>query len=208
MNAINVTGMRFGKLTVIGRSEKTSSSGALWVCICDCGGKTVTTSLKLRNGHTSSCGCLRINASQSLIIHGQANKSPTYRSWKEMRQRCLNPKSDKWKWYGGRGIKICDQWSSYMIFLADMGERPLGMTIDRIDNNGNYEPTNCMWATQLDQTRKQEKNVLTEEIASQLRVDREYGMTYQALSEKYGISKATAHRCVAGKTWAIVKRHL
>lgn len=205
MNTINVTGQRFGKLVVTGRSEKTSASGALWICNCDCGGKTVTTSLKLRKGHTSSCGCLRVRASQALITHGHANKTLTYRSWKEMRQRCLNPKSDKWQWYGGRGVKICEQWSDYSVFLADMGERPAGMTIDRIDNNGDYEPSNCQWATQLEQTRKQEKNVLTEETARQLKSDRADGMTYQELGKKYGVSKTTAHRCNIGATWATAK---
>lgn len=122
-----------------------------------------------------------------------------------MRQRCLNPKSDKWQWYGGRGVKICEQWSDYSVFLADMGERPAGMTIDRIDNNGDYEPSNCQWATQLEQTRKQEKNVLTEETARQLKSDRADGMTYQELGKKYGVSKTTAHRCNIGATWATAK---
>lgn len=203
MKPINVIGMRFGKLTVTCRSEKTSSAGALWVCNCDCGGSTITTSLKLRSGHTSSCGCMRKAASQSLVTHGQSNKTKTYRTWKEMRQRCMNPNSDKWKWYGGRGIKICDRWSDYAMFLEDMGERPEGKTIDRIDNDGDYEPNNCHWATQLEQTRKQSKNTLNEITVIQLRIDRASGMTYQAIAEKYGISKTSAHRCAVGKTWSI-----
>lgn len=202
MKPVNVLGQRFGRLVVLGRSERTSPAGALWQCQCDCGGSTVTTSLKLRNGHTNSCGCLRQRASQSLVTHGQANKTPTYRTWKEMRQRCLNPNSDKFKWYGGRGISICERWNSFANFLADMGERPSGMTIDRICNDGNYEPSNCRWATQLDQTRKQAKNVLTEATAMQLRKDRAAGMNYKELGDKYGVSKTTAHRCAVGITWA------
>src|SRR5687768_9571561 len=125
MNTVDVSGMRFGLLTVVGRSPKKSAAGALWECRCDCGGSTVTTSLKLRRGHTTSCGCHRYAAlRESRTSHGGANKSPTYRTWKEMRQRCLNPNSDKWKWYGGRGISICGRWSSYENFLADMGDRP------------------------------------------------------------------------------------
>lgn len=120
-----------------------------------------------------------------------------------MRQRCMNPNSDKWKWYGGRGIKICDRWSDYAMFLEDMGERPEGKTIDRIDNDGDYEPNNCHWATQLEQTRKQSKNTLNEITVIQLRIDRASGMTYQAIAEKYGISKTSAHRCAVGKTWSI-----
>lgn len=119
-----------------------------------------------------------------------------------MRQRCLNPNSDKFKWYGGRGISICERWNSFANFLADMGERPSGMTIDRICNDGNYEPSNCRWATQLDQTRKQAKNVLTEATAMQLRKDRAAGMNYKELGDKYGVSKTTAHRCAVGITWA------
>lgn len=119
-----------------------------------------------------------------------------------MRQRCNNPNSDKFQWYGGRGIKICKRWDSYADFLADMGERPAGMTLDRINNDGNYEPGNCRWATQLDQTRKQEKNVLSESLAAQLRQDRATGMSYQALGDKYGVNKTTAHRCALGVTWA------
>ena len=80
-----------------------------------------------------------------------ANKSKTYRTWKEMRQRCGNPNADQYKWYGGRGVKICERWSDFVNFLVDMGERPEGKTIDRIDSDKDYEPSNCRWATPKEQ---------------------------------------------------------
>lgn len=118
-----------------------------------------------------------------------------------MRQRCLNPNSDKWKWYGGRGITICERWSSYENFLADMGDRPVSMTLDRINNDGPYAPCNCRWATQLEQTRRQPKNKLSEEIADRMKVDRMTGMTYEAIGQKYGVTKSAAHRAITGATW-------
>lgn len=149
--ALDVIGQRFNRLVVIGRSERHSDAGALWVCQCDCGGEAVTTSLKLRSGHTQSCGCHRREVRTNLQ-HGHANKSRTYKSWKEMRQRCMNPNSDKWKWYGGRGISIAPEWDDFERFLSDMGERPERMTLDRLDANGNYCKKNCRWATGREQS--------------------------------------------------------
>lgn len=148
---INLTGKSFGRLTVVGRSEAQRSSGALWLCACVCGGTAVADSLKLRSGHTTSCGCYRKEV-LSKLTHGQSKaKTRTYRTWKEMRQRCMNPSNDKWKWYGGRGIKICATWNTFEAFWADMGDRPEGKTLDRIDSDGDYELANCRWATPAEQ---------------------------------------------------------
>lgn len=145
---VDVIGQTFGRLTVLCGSDRKSPAGKLWLCRCVCGSETVTTSLKLRNGHTRSCGCVHREAIASVNRkHGQANKTRTYKSWKEMRRRCLNPKADQYKWYGGRGIAISVRWDSYDNFLADMGERPVGTSLDRINSDGNYEPGNCRWAT-------------------------------------------------------------
>lgn len=147
MRTIDLTGQKFGLLTVTGKSPTLRKAGALWLCQCECGGATSADSMKLRKGLTKSCGCRQFSG-LSRVTHGYSKaKSPTYRTWKEMRQRCQNPNSDKWKWYGGRGVSVCPQWEVFEIFLADMGERPAGHTLDRRDSDGNYEKDNCRWAT-------------------------------------------------------------
>jgi len=147
---IDLTGKKFNYLTVVGRSERRKSTGALWDCRCVCGQQAVVDSLKLRAGHTKSCGCKRGGNGKT---HGMSRDSKTYRSWKEMRQRCSNPNTTQWKWYGGRGITVCKRWEKFENFIADMGERPDGKTLDRIDSDGNYEPSNCKWSTPKEQAK-------------------------------------------------------
>lgn len=148
---IDISGMRFGKLTVIHKVTARSKASAYWLCKCDCGNHSVVAGCKLKAKTTLSCGCHRASLKTNLR-HGMANKTRTYKSWKEMRQRCLNPNSDKAKWYSLKGVKICQRWiDSFENFLFDMGERPDKTTLDRINPYGNYEPSNCRWATQKEQ---------------------------------------------------------
>ena len=142
---VNIAGKKFNFLTAISFHE-TSKAGAKWLCICDCGNTTVVNSLKLRSGRTMSCGCYR-KALTPNKRHGAANKTKTYKTWKEMRHRCMNANATQFKWYGGKGVSITDRWNDFAMFLEDMGERQPNTTLDRIDPSGNYEKSNCRWAT-------------------------------------------------------------
>lgn len=153
---IDLTGQRFGRLAVIQRSY-VAKVGAHWLCRCDCGTDKIIYGPSLRAGKTRSCGCLQAEAAKKyMTAHGHAasyKKTPTYISWAEMITRCENPKKKNFKYYGARGISVCERWRhSFQNFLADMGPRPEGQTLDRWPNRtGNYEPGNCRWATWKEQ---------------------------------------------------------
>ena len=147
-----LTGQRFGRLVVEERSENDAGGRATWKCRCDCGESCVVKAHNLARGSTRSCGCYRRETSAARSrTHGQT-RTPTHTSWSSMWGRCSNPADPAWKYYGARGISVCARWVSFENFLADMGERPEGKTLDRWPNNdGNYEPGNCRWATPAEQ---------------------------------------------------------
>lgn len=160
---IDLVNKRFGRLLVLEDSDSRCGSKVVWKCVCDCGNITYVSSGHLRDGTTSSCGCL---CAEMKTKHGHASfkqRSREYVIWNKIIQRCINPNYDHFDCYGGRGIKMCDRWrESFTNFLEDMGKCPDGMSIDRINNDGNYEPGNCKWATIYEQTRNMSTNVWVE----------------------------------------------
>jgi hypothetical protein len=142
---VDLVGRRFGKLSVaryLGSSR--------WSCLCDCGRESAVNGQRLREGKTRSCGCGIAQSNKRRTKHGMY-RTRAYRIWHSIRQRCENPNNKTYPRYGGRGIKLCDRWQSFGNFIEDMGEPPEGMSIDRIDGDGDYEPGNCRWATPTQQ---------------------------------------------------------
>lgn len=150
---VDLTGQRFGRLVAVEATERRNGNCAIvWRCLCNCGNEHFAASCCLRNGHTKSCGCLQKeqgaqNGRKSRTTHGMS-KSAEYEVWKAMNQRCKNSNNKDYKNYGGRGIKVCERWSSsFEAFYEDMGPCPEGMSIDRRDNDSGYTPKNCRYTT-------------------------------------------------------------
>lgn len=165
-NKLNLVGQRFTMLEVLEEAGRDGRQQTLWKCKCDCGNELTTVGARLRKGHVKSCGCLRVIAGREVGLssakhgHGRVSgKTPTYNSWQSMLDRCTNKDRRTYKWYGAKGITVCDRWQSFDNFLADMGERPKGTTLDRIDTFGNYEPSNCRWADKKTQSNNTSASV-------------------------------------------------
>jgi len=183
---VDLSGKTFGLLTVISRIGS-KNRRALWNCHCSCGNHTQVITADLNSGNTKSCGCLVKSFLKKLkTTHGHAANhtvSETYATWEGMKARCSNPKNKFYKRYGGRGISVSERWEDFSAFLADMGERPKGLTLERIDNNNGYSKQNCMWATNTQQARNRSTSRL-------LTIDGE-SRCIAEWAEIYGISQSS-----------------
>ena len=188
MPFIDLTGQRFGKLTVMERAPRRGMDrAARWVCRCDCSNEIMTRGGDLRYGHVASCGCYGRSTNRK---HGMTD-TPEWRSWKGMVDRCGNH-HPHWRRYAGRGITICDRWrfgenrkTGFECFFEDMGQRPPGLMLERIDNNGGYEPSNCEWATLRQQANNRWNSkhlVFNGRNQTQAEWAREVGMTRSLLA--------------------------
>lgn len=150
---VDITGQRFSRLIVLGIAGRVKNGRVVWSCRCDCGNEITAYGYNLSSGNTNSCGCYHREIDRAFhLTHGEADKrngkaTNEYMSWAAMIQRCTNPNNHAYRRYGGRGIKICKRWRKFENFIADMGRRPTGKSLDRKDNDGNYSPANCEWAT-------------------------------------------------------------
>lgn len=156
-------GQKFSRWTVI--SQATTAHGFRWLCRCECGTEKIVRQDQLKRGISKSCGCWKSEVAKKQITelsttHGLSNQSRTYGIWKDMRKRCNNENHKSYKYYGGRGIKVCPEWDSYETFLTDMGEAPDGLSIDRKNNEGNYEPNNCHWVDRKSQSNNMRSNIM------------------------------------------------
>lgn len=185
-------GKLFGRLTVLGEDPTDSMKFTLQ---CSCGKTLTATKGSVRCGNTTSCGCKRIDSLKTLLTtHGGAvrgGRHPLYGTWADMRKRCLNRNCVAYPDYGGRGIVICDRWGDFVNFVEDMGEKPYSTaTLDRIDTNGNYEPSNCKWSSAYEQVVNQRKSLLycykgvNYELRQLAEISETFGVKYGTLKDR------------------------
>lgn len=204
----NIQGRVFGYWTVVSFDcyrrphNRSRWRGAYWTCICNCGTQRSVSATSLLEGNSKSCGCAqRLAIIQSNQKHGHASrkngKTKTYRAWRSMLTRCYLKSSDNFQRYGGRGIKVCERWLKFHNFLSDMGECPNGLTLDRIDNEGDYTPNNCHWVTHVRQCRNRSTNhFVTFKGETPCIAD---------WSDKIGISPKTLNSRINQYNWSIEK---
>jgi len=208
---IDLTGKIFERLTVLSEVGKNKFGQILWKCRCECGNETNVCGSFLKSGHTKSCGCYKKDSEKIRhITHGEYG-TRAYKIWINMKGRCNNKNNLRFKDYGARGIKVCEEWNSFDRFIDDMGYPLDGFSIDRIDNDKGYKPLNCRWATNADQSRNKRNNRIIEfnntsmcmsDWAKYLCIS-EATLHYRL--EKWPIEKALTKKFIAERTETILE---
>lgn len=190
MKRINLLNQRFGKLVVIGQTRNNESKRIMWKCRCDCGNIIYALSFHLKNGRTKSCGCLAKQRLKTLAVKHNMSHTRIYRIWKTFRKRCSNPNDTNYKYYGERGISVCKDWDndfmSFYNWSMQNGYKD-NLTIDRINVNGNYEPSNCRWVdmkTQNNNNRNNHKITYNNKTLTLAQWSIIYGIPYQTLATR------------------------
>ena len=196
-------GSRFNRLTVLALAGLPDHPQSLLLCGCDCGTSKIMKARDVVHGRAKSCGCLQRESAQRVVrdVHEKNRKhglcdSDTYNSWQSMIERCRNERNDRFASYGGRGITVCVRWMDFRNFLSDMGERPKGRTLDRKDNDGNYEPDNCRWATPKQQQRNARRTTFVDYHGKR--------RVFRDLCEQLGIDHSTVAARIR-RGWPIQK---
>lgn len=197
--AIDLTGQKFGRLTVIQRAENRNGK-TMWMCQCDCGNEKITQTMNLTHGDTKSCGCLQKETIKEIASTHKKSKTKLYRVYLHIKERCSNPSSKSYSDYGGRGISVCDEWlDSYEKFMDWSYENGYkdGLQIDRMDNDGNYEPSNCRWTDRVTQANNRRNNNFIEFNGEK--------RTLSEWEKETGIGQSTIWARIYKLNWSIEK---
>ncbi len=175
----------FGRLRVKDKAGRVNNN-MTWNCVCICGREKIVATLRLTSGNVRSCGCLKLETQRTNSLTHGLSASNEYYAWSAMKKRCQKPTCKKYPYYGGRGIRLCKRWQKFAGFLADMGRRPSDAhTIERIDNDGNYEPSNCRWATMLEQQQNKKNTIF---------------VSYGGMNMSFSNAWRTSNSCVSQST--------
>ena len=198
MKLIDLAGSKFSRWLVLNRAPNDNRGRTHWHCVCDCGVERIVAGTHLRGGNSKSCGCYHI---EKITKHGYCStanmggSSPVYRSWIGAKSRCSNPKHANYKDYGGRGITMCEEWrKDFSAFYRDMGPRPEGCSLHRVNNDGNYEPGNCRWATPKEQSQNTRWKLSQDALFAARRLLANTRLSQAQIATRTGMSPKTVSR--------------